>query len=50
MIDNKNNSVIFRDVEADDVLNFSHLGTIEKYLNTIELEELSHGFIVGDAR
>ena len=49
MINNRNNSVIFRDVELDEVLDFTHLSSTEEDFKTIELEEFSHGFFVGDA-
>lgn len=49
MINDRNNSVIFRDVEMDDVLDFTHLSSTEEDFKIIELEELSHGFIIGDA-
>lgn len=49
MIEKRDNSVIFRDVDVDNVLDFTHIGSSEENFRTIELEEESNGFILGDA-
>ena len=49
MIEQHDNSVIFRDVDEDNILDFTHIGSDNTEFQTIELYELSNGFIVGDA-
>ena len=48
MIEQHNNSVIFRDVYEDKILDFSHIAS-ETKANNMNLYEEKHGFEVGDA-